>query len=126
MAGSYAAVHDLTADFILAHQAGRFRRRQVVSHLSNLYRMAQPSIPGDPYFVEGVREAPGATTITGDADTLARRHAIWCTFLANALGVPSPLEAPPLRSLGYELLRFTPQPSGLNGDGARPPERVLA
>jgi 2-polyprenyl-3-methyl-5-hydroxy-6-metoxy-1,4-benzoquinol methylase len=124
MSGSYAAVHDLTADFILAHQAGRFARHQAVSHLSNLFRMAHPSMPGDPYIVEGVRDAGGAAAVTGDADTLARRHALWCAFLANALGTRNPLDAPPITSLGYEFVRFASPAlaASTRGDGARQPE----
>ncbi len=106
LSGTYADVAHLTAEFVLAHQAGRFTREQTVSHLVNLFRMAQPCFPSDPYFVVGVREREGAVRVEGDGTTLARRHGMWCAYLANALGVPSPLPAPPLESLGYELVRF--------------------
>ncbi|HEU4630575.1 MAG TPA: class I SAM-dependent methyltransferase [Gemmatimonadaceae bacterium] len=120
LGGSYAAVLDLTADFVLAHQAGRFRRRQLVSHLVNLYRMAHPSLPGDPYFVAGAREPDGAAAIRGDDETLRRRHALWCGFLANALGTRSPLETPRFESLGFELVRFLP-PAGVPGEALPAP-----
>ena len=108
LSGTYADVSRLTAEFVLAHQAGRFTREQTVSHLVNLFRMAQPSFPNDPYFVVGVREREGATRVEGDAATLAQRHGMWCAYLANALGVPSPLPPPHVDSLGYELVRFLP------------------
>ncbi len=104
--GSYGPVADLTAEFLLAHQAGRFPREQVVSHIVNLFRMCHPCLPGDPYLEPGKQEPAGAASIAGDAATLARRHALWCAFLANALQAPNPLPAVELESLGYELVRF--------------------
>ena len=57
---------DLTAEFVLAHQAGRFRREEVVSHIVNLSRMARPCLPGDPYMVPGKQEPAGSVSAVGD------------------------------------------------------------
>jgi SAM-dependent methyltransferase len=106
LGGTYRAVADITADFIMAHRAGRFSKAQTASHLVNLFRMAHPCFSDDPYLVPGQREGDEATTTKGDAATLEHRHALWCAFLANVLGVPSPLPSPQLPSFGYELVRF--------------------
>jgi SAM-dependent methyltransferase len=106
LGGSYRAITDVTADFVLAHRAGRFSRAQTVSHLVNLFRMAHPCWGDDPYLVPGQRETAGASTAHGDDRTLARRHALWCTFLTNVLGTANPLGPVRLPSFGYELVRF--------------------
>ena len=108
MPDSYRDAASLAAEFILAHRAGKFARPQVVSHIMNLFRMAHPCLPGDPYLVPGKREPAESDRVCGDAQTLALRHSLWCTFLANTLNVQNPLEKFQLQSLGYELVRFLP------------------
>ena len=98
----------LTAQFVLAHRAGTFSREQVVSHLANLYRMAHPCLPGDPYMVTGQQEPSTATSVEGKPEDLQRRHQLWSAFLSNALRVPNPLAPISLDSSGYELVRFKP------------------
>ena len=109
--GSYGAVADLTAEFVLAHQAGRFRREEVVSHIVNLSRMARPCLPGDPYMAPGKQEPAGSVSAVGDEQTMAQRHSLWCTFLANVLNRPNPLKEFETESLGFELIRFLPKSS---------------
>ena len=107
--GSYAAVADLTSEFVLAHQAGRFPRAEVVSHIVNLSRMARPCLPGDPYLAPGKQEPPGSISAVGDEHTLSDRHSLWCTFLANVLNRPNPLKDFETESLGFELVRYLPK-----------------
>ena len=109
LGGSYRAVADITADFVNAHRAGRFSRAQTVSHLVNLFRMAHPCWADDPYLVPGQREAAGSASTQSHDETLASRHALWCTFLANVLGVANPFVPMQLPSFGYELVRFIPE-----------------
>jgi SAM-dependent methyltransferase len=106
--GSYHGVLDITADFILAHRAGKFSREEAISHVVHLFRMAHPCLPGDPYFEPGQKEPSGAVCAEGDAAVASRRHAMWCTFLANVMNVTSPIERVRVASLGYELVRFLP------------------
>jgi len=106
MAGSYRHVRDMTAEFLLAHQSGRFGREETTSHIVNLFRMAHPCLPGDPYLIPGTQEPPGSVAAAGDAGTLTARHSRWCSFLANVLGVENPLGEVELESFGYELVRF--------------------
>ena len=107
--GSYDAVADLTAEFVLAHQAGRFRREEVVSHIVNLSRMSRPCLPGDPYLVPGKQEPAGSVSAVGDERTLSQRHSLWCTFLANVLNRPNPLKEFETESLNFDLVRFLPK-----------------
>jgi SAM-dependent methyltransferase len=111
LSGSYRAVAGLTSEFLLAHAAGRFPREQTVSQVVNLFRMCHPCLPGDPYLESGRQEPPGSRCVASDEDTLARRHGLWCTFLANALEVANPLPMMNVESLGYELVRFLPEGS---------------
>jgi SAM-dependent methyltransferase len=106
MSGSYRDVANLTAEFVLAHRAGRFSRDALISHIVNLYRMAHPCLSGDPYLEIGKREPADSVSVAGDEQTLARRHSLWCSFLANILNIPNPLDKVELDSLGYELIRF--------------------
>jgi 2-polyprenyl-3-methyl-5-hydroxy-6-metoxy-1,4-benzoquinol methylase len=105
---AYKEIVNLTSEFIVSHMAGRFPREQVVSHIGNLYRMAHPCLPGDPYMVLGNKEPAVATSVVGDDRTLAHRHSLWFTFLANTLNMRNPFETVQLESLGYELVRFLP------------------
>jgi len=109
LSNSYREVADSTAEFILAHQGGKFPREHVISHIVNLFRMAHPCLPGDPYLQTGKQDAGEAISPAGDEQTLAQRHALWCTFLANVLNSRNPMEPAKMQSLGYELARFLPE-----------------
>jgi SAM-dependent methyltransferase len=107
LGGSYADIVPLTAEFVLAHQSGRFDAATRASHAANLYRMAHPCMVGDLYFEPGTQEPSGATHIDANVDAVrARRHGLWAGFLANALGKSSPLNVPEVPTLGFELVRF--------------------
>lgn len=105
--GSYGPTATTTADFVLAHESGRFDRDERVSHAVNLFRMAHPCMTSDPYFIAGQREAPTERDVApADPMIAANRHAAWSTFLSNVLQRPSPFASPALDSLGYEIVRF--------------------
>jgi len=107
--GSYGDVESLTAEFLLARRGGRFRRDEILSYVVNLFRMAHPCLPRDPYLASG-RIAAGELqgSAIRDEETLRRRHSLWCSFLANILSLRNPLPAAQIESLGYELVRFLP------------------
>jgi|GEM_PF-5457678 len=98
-------VAELTSDFVLAHQAGKFSRMQHVSHIANLFRMAHPAFKHDPYFVPGNQEPRGASSTHQDENTCAQRYSLWCTFLSQCLKGPNPHKDYALESLGYELIK---------------------
>jgi SAM-dependent methyltransferase len=105
--GSYQAVAELTAEFLLTHESGRFSRSESVSQIVNLYRMAHPCLPEDPYFVSGTREGVDRNVVRGNDSTALARHSAWCSFIAHKLRIRSPLPEYSVPSLGYELRRFS-------------------